>query len=463
MGGPSLSSGSIRRGTASRISPPSTISPSPGGRGSGGGLGGGDTSPPGDVGDGNGGNGGGTGPGIIEADVKGRAKGKSIDADIIRGDDRGDSPPIQPGPGDRGGSKGLEPVPGSGGDGPSDWPYEPPSGGYGDRYGDTYDNNYFGGAGYDWWGRYGNWGWWYGPIGYTYSPGYWGYSWYSPWCFPYSGLTTGFWYGYHGWYGRSYFSWWGLRSSFCYSGWYSPYSAFYLSGYSCYYAPTAYYSPLASCRGGYYEFHSLYGSYVDYRCCSSDVTIYIAGDTAPASVVIDESAPVVEEVVLAEEPVEEPAAETMTTENLLRLGDYHFRKGEYDRSVELYTQALESLPGDPTVRLALGDALFALSDYHYASYMIRQALDLDAGWVARPVDKREFYEDPTDFERQLRRLERYVESHPFDEAALFLLGYNYYSTGQPTIAKDFFLRVKIVNGDAEYVDPFIEAADRKDD
>ncbi len=395
--------------------------------------------------------------------MKGRAVGKSIDADIRHpGGDSGDtSPPIVPGPGQKG-VRGLEPVPGGGSgggygdDGRYDYPYEPPGGRYGDDGG--YDTDHY------WHNRYGNWGWWYGPVGYTWSPNYWNYSWYSPWCFPYSGLTSGFWFGYHSWYGRSYFSFWSLRSSYYYSGWCSPYSAFYYTGYNYYYRPTITYSSLSGCRGGYDEFHALYGSYVDYRCCSSDVTVYVTGDataSSPDSSVVVVDAGATESVEEAAEPAE--SAADLDTDSLLRLGDYHFREREYDRAVEFYTQALDRLPTDPTVRLALGDALYALGDYHYASYMIRQALDIDTTWVSRSVDKREFYEDPADFERQLRRLERYVESHPFDEAALFLLGYNYHATGQPVLAKDYFLRVRVINAEAAYVTPFLEAVRRDRD
>ena len=53
-----------------------------------------------------------------------------------------------------------------------------------------------------------------------------------------------------------------------------------------------------------------------------------------------------------------------------------------------------------------------------------------ASWGEQGTNRRDFYSDPADFDRQLNELQRYAELNPSNGDAQFLLGYNLYFTGQ---------------------------------
>ena len=120
----------------------------------------------------------------------------------------------------------------------------------------------------------------------------------------------------------------------------------------------------------------------------------------------------------------------------LEEGDKAFREGRYGDAVHFYAKAVEMAPGDGVLHLILSDALFATGDYHYAAYALRRALELDATLVESVVDKHSFYGDPSEFDRQLDLLERYLEDHFLDDDARMLLGANYLFGGKPAQSVD---------------------------
>jgi hypothetical protein len=118
----------------------------------------------------------------------------------------------------------------------------------------------------------------------------------------------------------------------------------------------------------------------------------------------------------------------------LSLGDEAFRDGRYGDAVHEYAKAVELQPDQGVLHLILSDALFATGDYHYSAYALRRALELDPTLVDSVVDKHSFYSDPTEFDRQLDLLERYLGDHFLDEDARLLLGANYLFGAKPSKA-----------------------------
>jgi tetratricopeptide (TPR) repeat protein len=116
------------------------------------------------------------------------------------------------------------------------------------------------------------------------------------------------------------------------------------------------------------------------------------------------------------------------------MGDRAFRDGRYGDAVHYYAKAVELAPDEGVAYLVLGDALFATGDYHYAAYALRKALELDPTLIDATVDKREFYGDPRDYDRQIAVLELYLQDHFLDDDARLVLAANYLFGGRPQAA-----------------------------
>ncbi|MFT7170910.1 MAG: hypothetical protein ACI80K_004061 [Paracoccaceae bacterium] len=118
----------------------------------------------------------------------------------------------------------------------------------------------------------------------------------------------------------------------------------------------------------------------------------------------------------------------------LTQGDRAFREARYGDAAHFYAKAVEFSSDSGILYLVLSDALFATGDYRYAAYALRQAFEREPELARNLVDKREFYADPKQFDRQLATLERYVEDHVLDMDARLVLAANYLFGGQPDAA-----------------------------
>ncbi len=127
---------------------------------------------------------------------------------------------------------------------------------------------------------------------------------------------------------------------------------------------------------------------------------------------------------------------TRAANDYLTLGDRAFRDGRFSDAVYAYAKAVELVPDDGVFHLILSDALFATGDYHYCAYALRRAIELDPKLVESVVDKRGFYGDPREFDRQLALLERYVEDHFLDDDARLVLAANYLFSNRPDLTAD---------------------------
>jgi hypothetical protein len=119
-----------------------------------------------------------------------------------------------------------------------------------------------------------------------------------------------------------------------------------------------------------------------------------------------------------------PVSKEALAKQHVGLGDFYFKEGRFKEASESYLRALTDAPDDATIHFVAADALFAIGDYHYAAYMIGEALRLDPDLAAAEADKRTFYSDPLVFDAQMTTLRDYIESKPYDAAAQLVLGYN---------------------------------------
>jgi tetratricopeptide (TPR) repeat protein len=253
-----------------------------------------------------------------------------------------------------------------------------------------------------------------------------GYGWGYPWgcCYPF-GAGWSYWWGCGG-YG---YSWFGHPFSSCYWYWYG-YWPFGIS----YWYPNCY---------GYYYSPPLYYSTVVYQ--------YAEEAPAEAEQVVEAVEQQPAQADYAGEGVAQGGTEQARLDRLLKsgpdsttrasgqyltLGDRAFRDGRYADAVHFYARAVEFAPDEGVLYLVLADGLFATGDYHYGAFALRRALELDPTLAAGGIDKRSFYVETGQFDRQLAQLETYLVDHPGDDDARLMLAANYLFGGRPAASVD---------------------------
>ena len=134
-----------------------------------------------------------------------------------------------------------------------------------------------------------------------------------------------------------------------------------------------------------------------------------------------------------------------TPESLARkyveLGDYYFKAGRFGEAVDAYSKARSYAPDDASVHFVLADAVFATGDYHFAAFLIAEALRLDPSLASAETDKRLFYGDPKVFDAQMEALDRYLDIKPYDAQAHLVRGYNLRFSDKKEAAIAAFRRV----------------------
>ncbi len=260
--------------------------------------------------------------------------------------------------------------------------------------------HYYGGSCYGpVWSPVRNWGYW-NPhcassfawnVGFGSSAFCWGWSSWQPW---------------HCYYPRSrWFSSWG----YCWwDPWYSPCAT------PIWWMPASYCSPL------WYQ-----TSYVSYA--SPSTVVVVDRPASDDTIYVDAS------------------ARDLTPEEQGRryadYGDYYFKEGRFRDAADAYAKARSLLPGDASLHFVMADAVFALADYHFAAFLIGEALRLEPGLAGAETDKRLLYKEPKVFEDQMAALRRYLEAKPYDAMAQLVLGYNLKFSDQQKAAETAFVRV----------------------
>jgi len=239
-----------------------------------------------------------------------------------------------------------------------------------------------------------------------------------------------------GWWGSPYWVWgWSTCWSPC-GGWGWNFGWYWKQ--ACYWGPTwsyGWYSPWYGCPTPLYYTTVIYDHY-DPPVVEEKV-VYVEAPVEPAAgeaVVAVAAAPDVPAPPAG--GVDRPLGTEARVAEHLALGDAAFREGRYSEAVHHYARAVELQPTRGVLHVVLSDALFATGDYHYAAYALRRALELDPALVAQmtEVDKRTFYGNSSDFDRQLGLLEGYLEDHFLDEDARLVLAANYLFSRRPAQA-----------------------------
>src|SRR5262249_33614423 len=115
--------------------------------------------------------------------------------------------------------------------------------------------------------------------------------------------------------------------------------------------------------------------------------------------------PAAEPAAPGEQHAGNAAAREMTPAQLARkyveLGDFYFHENRFADAADAYSRARTYAPQDATIHFALADAVFATGDYHFAAFLIGEALRLDPNMAHVETDKRLQYGDVKLFEEQV--------------------------------------------------------------
>ncbi|MBL9077890.1 MAG: tetratricopeptide repeat protein [Planctomycetes bacterium] len=195
--------------------------------------------------------------------------------------------------------------------------------------------------------------------------------------------------------------------------------------------------------------------------------------TVPGSVVVVQEAPAPAEpaepaavdggVIVAGGPARPlaPAERALPADDLAakyaELARFYFEAGRFADAAEAYGRARSYSPDDGALHFECADAAFANGDYHYAAFLIAEALRLDPKLAGATVDKREFYGDTALFDRQMEDLDRYLAGKPFDAAAHLVRGYNLRFTGDAAAAEAAFRRVLEITPEHRAAQTFLAA------
>lgn len=139
------------------------------------------------------------------------------------------------------------------------------------------------------------------------------------------------------------------------------------------------------------------------------------------------------------------------------IGDRLFRAKNFQKAGERYEQAVRANPSAAPPRVRLSQVALVRGRFADAAAFLREAVAAEPGWLAKAPDIQSIYAEPSDFARQIARLESRVLVEPGDRDAWLVLGAELYFSGQTRRASDVFLRLTDRKPDATLA-AFLDAA-----
>jgi hypothetical protein len=126
---------------------------------------------------------------------------------------------------------------------------------------------------------------------------------------------------------------------------------------------------------------------------------------------------------------------------LMIVGDRLLRAGNLKKAEERYQQAMKAAPDLAAPRVRLVQIAMARGNYAEAATRLREAETAEPGWAVTAPDIQAIFGEPTEFTRQIARLESYLQTHPDDRDAWLVLGAEWFLAGRTAKASDVFKRL----------------------
>ena len=143
-------------------------------------------------------------------------------------------------------------------------------------------------------------------------------------------------------------------------------------------------------------------------------------------------------------------------------GDMAFERGEFGRARDEYLDALAVGDDEPSVRIALGLAEYAMGEYGKAAEAIRRGV-AEAPDIARSEFRlQDVYGNPEDMRLHYQLLRDHVDAHSDDPDHLFLLGFVGHFSGDVEGARRAFKAYRSSTPRDDLADAFIDAVLQND-
>jgi cytochrome c-type biogenesis protein CcmH/NrfG len=139
--------------------------------------------------------------------------------------------------------------------------------------------------------------------------------------------------------------------------------------------------------------------------------------------------------------VKNSASNPARSAQLMTLGDRLLRAGNFKKAEERYQQSLRSGPDQAAPYVRLAQLALVRGNYSEAADRFREAEVAQPGWLITAADIQPLFGEPTEFARQLGRIESHVQTHPEDRNAWLVLGAEWFLSGRTAKAADVFRRL----------------------
>ena len=130
-------------------------------------------------------------------------------------------------------------------------------------------------------------------------------------------------------------------------------------------------------------------------------------------------------------------------DRIAEAGRKAFADGQYGRALELFRNAADITPKEPSAHYAISQALFALGKYREAVAAIAAGMALRADWPDARFHSRDLYwKKPELFDDHMKGLRAAVEAFPQDSSILFLLGHQLWFDGKHVEATPLIVKAR---------------------
>lgn len=139
----------------------------------------------------------------------------------------------------------------------------------------------------------------------------------------------------------------------------------------------------------------------------------------------------------------------------MKAGQRLFEKGSFIAAADRFEQAATLNPADSKAFFYSAQAYISAEKYDKASAAIAKGLSADPTWPSKPTDMRMLYANNTEHVKMMGDIARRIKANPNDKDALFLLGFQLFSSGEVEKARLIFEKLaKQSPGDAR-LQPFL--------
>lgn len=139
----------------------------------------------------------------------------------------------------------------------------------------------------------------------------------------------------------------------------------------------------------------------------------------------------------------------------MKAGQRLFEKGSFSAAADRFEQAAALSPTDSKALFYSAQAYISAEKYDKASAAITRGLAADPNWPSKPTDMRLLYSNKTEHLKVMGEIARRIKANPNDTDALFLLGFQLFSSGETEKARLIFEKLaKQSPGDAR-LQPFL--------